>query len=480
MVLDQLQPKGVFQFFEKLTTIPRGSGNEQEVSDYLVSFAKERGFEYRQDEFNNVIIKKPGTAGYEELPAVILQGHMDMVCEKNNATEFDFEKEALKIKIDGDFITAEGTTLGADNGIAVAMSLALLDSKDVAHPPLEAVFTTDEETGMSGALGIKTDDLKGKYFINIDSETEGEFIVGCAGGQKTTIKLPAKYEEAEYEGSYRLTVGGLKGGHSGEDINKNRGNANKLMGRFLYALSKEVDFALANVKGGAKDNALPRECVAIIGTSDKSKLEELVSAWNDCFKQEYATSDPHIALTVESVDPQTSFMSVETKEAVMDLLNLLPNGIQTMSPDIEGLVESSLNLGVVITGEETVDFILALRSSIKSKLVDVSNRLEMISKKYGAKYIVRGAYPGWAYRRDSALRDLFLKTYKEVYNKEASVRAIHAGLECGIFSEKLSEVDIIAIGPDMEDIHTPDERLSISSTARVYAFLVEVLKNMKK
>lgn len=480
MVLDQLQPAKVFSFFEKLTQIPRGSGNEQEVSNFLVDFAKKRSLEVRQDEYNNVIIKKEGTKGYENAPAVILQGHMDMVCEKNNDTAFDFETEGLKINIDGDWISAEGTTLGADNGIAVAISLALLDGDDYPHPPIEAVFTTDEETGMSGALGIDTSDLKGKYFINIDSESEGTFIVGCAGGQKTTVKLPCKFATMkESEAVYELAITGLKGGHSGEDINKNRGNANKVMGRLLYALSKEAAFKLINIQGGAKDNALPRECVATISLDDQKRLKTFVEEWNGVFRNEYASTDSGIKVEFAVGQRSKQAFCEDTKLSIIELMNVLPNGIQTMSPDIDGLVESSLNLGVITQEADTINFILALRSSVNSRIDDISNRLEIIAKKYDAEYIVRGEYPGWAFRRDSQLRDVFLKTYKGIYGVDAGIRAIHAGLECGIFSEKLGDVDIISLGPDMEDIHTPDERLNISSTKRIYEFLLEVLKNMK-
>lgn len=482
MILSNLEPKKVFTFFEELSQIPRGSGNEKVVSDFLVEFAEKRNLEVIQDHVNNVIIKKTAAAGYEDVPAVILQGHMDMVCEKNNDTEFDFEKDPLNLKIVDDYITAEGTTLGADNGIAVAYAMAILDDNELQHPALEIVITTDEETGMTGASNIDMSQLKGKYLINCDNESEGTFIVGCAGGAKTTMNLPIE-REMKTGLIAHIVIRGLKGGHSGEDINKNRGNSNKLMGRLLYDVSKELEISLDSVNGGSKDNAIPREmdAVLLLHSKEEKELKELILKWNKILKEEFSVSDPelHVEVTFEG-ENERSVMNQESLIKVIQMLMTLPSGIQTMSSDIEGLVESSLNLGVVITEEKVAKFILALRSSKKTRLNDMLVRLEIIAELFGGELVTRSSYPAWEYKRKSQLRELFIDTYKALYDREPNVKAIHAGLECGIFSKGMEGVDIVSLGPDMEDIHTPDERLSISSTARVYEFLVEVLKRMKK
>ncbi|WP_105618009.1 aminoacyl-histidine dipeptidase [Vallitalea okinawensis] len=480
MILSNLEPKKVFAFFEELSSIPRGSGNEKRVSDFLVDFAKNRSLEVIQDHVNNVIIKKPATKGYEKAPTVIFQGHMDMVCEKNNDTEFDFQKDPLNLKIVDDYITADGTTLGADNGIAVAYAMAILDDNELEHPSLEIVITTDEETGMTGASNIDLSQLKGKYLINCDNESEGTFIVGCAGGAKTTINLPI--ERVKEAGMVaHVAIRGLKGGHSGEDINKNRGNSNKLMGRILYDIAKELEVSLVSINGGSKDNAIPREMDAILlfHANEEQALKDLILKWNEILKGEFAVSDPelHVDVTFDGESDQ-SVMNQDSFKKVIQMLMTLPSGIQTMSSDIEGLVESSLNLGVVISKEEVVKFILALRSSKKTRLDDMLERLKIITELFGGEFITRGSYPAWEYKRESELRELFKDTYKALYNQEPNIKAIHAGLECGIFSKGMKDVDIVSLGPDMEDIHTPDERLSISSTARVYEFLVEVLKRM--
>lgn len=481
MVLSELQPKSVFEFFENLTQIPRASGNEKAVSDFLVAFAKERGLEVKQDGANNVIIKKPATPGYEDAPTVIIQGHMDMVCEKNGDTEFDFDKDPLNIKIDGEYITAEGTTLGADNGIAVAYAMAVLDDKSLQHPALEVVITTDEETGMTGADFIDASDLKGKYFINVDSESEGTFIVGCAGGTKVTLPVPISREEVTGTVMH-IGVRGLKGGHSGEDINKNRGNANKLMNRLVRRLQEEVSLQFVSITGGAKDNAIPREADVkmVIDEKDIDQVKAIVADFEKVLQEEHATSEPSLSLECSVLGSETvKAMTLDSTKAVMNCLTLLPCGVQTMSAEIEGLVESSLNVGVVVTEEEEVKFILALRSSKKTRLDDIVSRLRVIASVLDSELIIRGAYPAWEFKRESPLRDIFMDTYRKKYDKEPGIRAIHAGLECGLFSEKMPGVDIISLGPDMEDIHTPDERLHIASAARVYEFLAEALAAIK-
>ncbi|HHW67223.1 MAG TPA: aminoacyl-histidine dipeptidase [Epulopiscium sp.] len=483
MVLEGLEPKSVWQYFEEISQIPRGSGNEKRISDYLVEFAKKHQLEAIQDHALNVIIKKPGTPGYENAPAVILQGHMDMVCEKNKDTKHDFLKDPIHLKVNGDFIEAEGTTLGADNGIAIAYSFALLASEDIPHPPLEVVITTNEETGMEGAAELDASKLEGKILINMDSEAEGEFLVSCAGGARAHLVLKPEWIPGKKEGAvYSIQIRNLKGGHSGQEIDKGRGNANKMMGRILFDLQEKMSFNLISVNGGLKDNAIPREMDAIVQVSDNEveKLTEVIDEWNEIFKNEYRTSDGDVNVRLELVRESTDeILSEETKRKVIDVLTLIPNGIQTMSMDMEGLVESSTNLGVVITDRESIQFISAVRSSVKTRKYAIINQIKRLADVVGAEFFTRGEYPAWQYTPHSKLRNLFAKIYEEKYGKKPSINAIHAGVECGFFAEKIEGIDMISIGPNMYDIHTPDERLSISSAKRTWEFLLAVLKEIK-
>jgi dipeptidase D len=479
-----IEPASVFNFFEEISRIPRGSGNEKQVSDYLVKFAKERNLEVIQDSVNNVIIKKNGTKGYENAPTVIIQGHMDMVCEKNAGTVHDFEKDPIELLVDGDMVKANGTTLGADNGIAVAFAMALLDSNDIAHPPLEVLMTTDEETGMFGAMGLNPEHIEGRMLINIDSEEEGELLVSCAGGLRTKVTLPVKFEDVS--GSFCeciIKVRGLKGGHSGMDIIKQRGNSNRIMGRILIDLMEKVDFKLTSINGGAKDNAIPREADAEIYV-DAARVDEVKAAineWNVILKNEYIISDPglSIELGISTAKDKVKVLDKESKEKAIKLLYLIPNGIQTMSLDIKDLVQNSTNLGIVKTKEETITYESALRSSIKSLKMDILKQTKYIGEALGAEVKSSAEYPEWQYAQDSKLRDIFQKVYKELYGNEPKIVAIHAGVECGLFKEKFGDIDMISFGPNMYDVHTPDERLSISSTQRTWEYLLAVLKEIK-
>lgn len=479
-VLEGIEPGIVFNYFEAISNIPRGSGNEKEVSDYLVTFAKERNLEVIQDDALNVIIKKAASKGYENSPKVILQGHVDMVCEKNFDTEHDFLKDPIRLVVDGDFISAEGTTLGADNGLAVAYCLAILDS-DLEHPAIEALFTVDEEVGMNGAIALDASNLEGRRLINLDSEEEGEFLVSCAGGLKAFIDVPVMWEEVEGI-PLKIMVKGLKGGHSGGDIHKNRGNSNRILGRILHHLNDSLKIHLVNIVGGSKDNAIPREAYAnvIISEAEVDRLEEMVNEIAGVIKNEYKTSDDGLTVIVTKEDViGKKALSKDTLDNLIFLLINLPNGIQTMSADIEGLVESSLNLGVIGTNDETVKLTFAIRSSIGSLKVLMHHQLESFAKKCGSNFTVTGEYPEWEYRKESKLRDIFAKTYEEMYDKKPMIKAIHAGLECGVFDEKMEGLDMISIGPNMFDVHTPDERLSISSTMRTWEFLLNTLKKLK-
>jgi dipeptidase D len=482
-VLKELKPYDVFKYFEEITQIPRGSGNEKGISDYLVAFAKEHNLEVIQDEALNVIIKKPGTAGYENAPTVILQGHMDMVNEKNQGTEHDFEKDPLKLRIEGDMIYATDTTLGADNGIAMAYAMALLSSKDIAHPPIEVLMTTDEETGMKGAMELRAEHLKGRILINMDSEEEGKLLVSCAGGVRVSIKLPVKWEAVK-EGTavVAVRIRGLKGGHSGMEIHKGRGNSNKLMGRFLYDLRGSIGYDLHSLNGGAKNNAIPREAdaVLVINAKDIDILKSKAESWNTVLKNELKASDPEVNVQVEEISGKfdRAFSKETTKKAVQ-LLCLIPNGIQTMSMEIEGLVQSSTNVGVVTTNNDEISFDSATRSSIRTLKEDIVNQFKILADTVGAKCITMSDYPDWQYDAGSKIRKVFERIYKDTTGKDPEIIALHAGVECGLFKEKFGEIDMISFGPDMYDVHTPNEHLSISSTERMWSYLQAVLKELK-
>ncbi|HYE82951.1 MAG TPA: aminoacyl-histidine dipeptidase [Clostridia bacterium] len=474
----------VFRYFEEISAIPRGSGNEKQISDYLVGFAGEHELEVIQDEALNIIIKKPASEGYENAPVVILQGHMDMVCEKNKGTVHDFDKDPIKLRVVDDMIYAYGTTLGADDGIAMAYALALLASKDLPHPGLEVLITSDEENTMSGAPALDAGKLKGKLLINLDSEEEGRFLVSSAGGLKAKMIIPVKWEMAPQKlTAFRLGIGGLKGGHSGVEIDKGRGNANKLMGRLLKNIGKECELHIAEINGGLKSNAIPREAEVLLLTDsgNRVKLEAAIKEQELVFRNELRTADPDIHINFENAaDKVEKVFSKETADRVIASLVLLPNSIQTMSMEIAGLVESSTNLGVVNTTENEIWIINEIRSSVRSLKRNIFNQVETLAGVIGSSVTVESDYPEWEYNPDSKLRPLFTKVYKEKYNTEPEIVAIHAGLECGVFMNKIEGLDAISLGPDMHDVHTPNEHLCISSTERVYELLLAALKDMKR
>lgn len=482
-VLAGLEPKEVFKYFEEISNIPRCSGNEREISDYLVSFAKKHNLEVIQDEALNIIIKKPGTPGYEKAQTIILQGHMDMVCEKNKDTIHDFETEGIKLRVEGDLIKGTGTTLGADNGIAVAFCLAILESNEIAHPPLEVLITTEEETGMGGAFSLNPENLSGKTLINIDSEEEGTLLVSCAGGVRSKVNIPILWESVGKNLlAYTIKIRGLRGGHSGMEIDKGRGNSNKLIGRTLNKLMSTLDFSLVDISGGAKMNAIPREAdaVILIDGKDKENLEIDIREMNRIFKNELKASDPDVTVDMEFVnETYEKAFSKETLNKVVSALVLIPNGVQTMSMNIEGLVESSTNLGVLSTTESTVILESAIRSSVRSLKDNILNQTIKLGEIIGAEVVGEGSYPEWEYKTDSYIRKVFIDAYKDIHGNEPIVTAIHAGLECGLFKEKLGDIDMISFGPNMHDVHTPDENLSISSTERTWKYLLHALKLIK-
>jgi dipeptidase D len=482
-VLKNLKPNDVFKYFEEMSQIPRGSGNEKGISDYLVGFAKEHKLEVIQDSNLNVIIKKAATTGYENAPIVILQGHMDMVNEKNVGTEHDFEKDPLKLRIVDDMIYATGTTLGSDNGIAVAFALAILSSNEIPHPALEVLVTTEEETGMGGAVGLDAKNINGRILINIDSEEEGKLLVSCSGGVRAQVSLPIIWEEAcSKMVPVALRIRGLKGGHSGMEINKGRGNANKIMGRFLMDLTSVVDFNISSINGGSKMNAIPREMdVTILVNKEHIELiKERIAVWNGTLKNELRVADPEVRVELEAlVTKVEKVFSKETTEKTVKLLYLTPNGIQTMSMDIAGLVESSTNVGVVTTSVASVNLDCAIRSCVKSLKYEILGQTRTVAELVGAKISTQSDYPEWEYNPKSVIRTLFEKVYKDMNGVNPEITAIHAGVECGLFEEKFGEIDMISFGPNLFDVHTPDEHMCISSVERSYDYLLRVLKEAK-
>lgn len=477
--LENCEPKRVFYYFEELCKIPHGSGNTKQISDYLVSFAKEHGLEYVQDEMNNVVIYKPATKGYEDAPAVILQGHMDMVCEKRPDVEHDFTKDPLNISVQDGYVTANGTTLGGDDGIAVAYGLALLESEDIAHPTLEVLITVDEEIGLLGAEGIDCSVLKGKRLINLDSEAEGSLWISCAGGLSGISTIPVQRVEAEGQKA-AVKITGLMGGHSGAEIDKKRANANVLMGRFLYSLQKETAYEIISLAGGQKDNAITREADAELLVEDINAVKACAEKLQKGFREEYAGTDEKI--TVEITDLGAASAKVlhpTSREKVLFFLMEVPFGIQKMSGTIDGLVETSTNIGIVKLGEDEFLGSSSVRSSVEAAGAALSDKICYLTEFLGGEYTVQGAYPAWEYRKDSPLRDRMVEVYEEMYGEKPNVVAIHAGLECGLFYKKIEGLDCVSLGPNMKDIHTSEEMLDIASTERVWKYLVKVLEYLK-
>ena len=472
-----LQPQAVFAYFEKLCSIPHGSGNTKPISDYLVSFAQEHGLRYEQDELNNVIIYGDGTCGMEDREPVILQGHMDMVCEKDDDCPINMETDGLDVTHDGEYVFAKGTTLGGDDGIAIAYALAILSDPTIPHPPLEVVITVDEETGMYGAAGIDLSRLKGKMLLNIDSEDEGVLTVSCAGGAGAVISLPLQ-RRAVYGPCVRLTVENLQGGHSGVEIHKNRANATKVMGEFLSRVQQLMPLCITKLSGGNKDNAIPRSCeVTLVALGMYiERINDVAAQLQAEIREKY--DEPYAIVRGDDVDALGgNALTTECTAKVIALLNAVPNGVQAWSADIPGLVQTSLNLGITQLGEDfRMNF--SVRSSVNSDKQALLDRLEEIARFHDADYVYGGSYPAWEYKKDSKLRDTMVRVYREVSGQEPQVVAIHAGLECGLLSEKIEGLDCVSLGPQMHDIHTSRERLSIASTERTWKYLLEVLKNL--
>lgn len=477
-VLEHLEPKQVFSFFEAMCAIPHGSRNTKAISDWCVAFAKERGLEHYQDEANNVIIIKPAAPGYEAAQPIILQGHLDMVCEKAAGCPKDMDQEGLDLAIDGDYVYAKGTTLGSDDGIAVAMAMAILDDKSLPAPRIEAVFTTDEEIGLLGATALDVSPLKGREMLNLDSEAEGIFTVSCAGGNTTACILPVT-RTAFAGATLTVTVGGLTGGHSGAEIHKGRANSNMLMGRVLLTLAQKMDLRIQRVDGGLKDNAIPVETRATLVVSDLQAAEQLAGEMEKTLQNEYRTTDPALFVRAEAAQSTQLPLDQASTGKVICMLQCLPNGIEAMSAEIHGLVQTSLNMGILVTEEDEVRASYSVRSSVDSQKQMLKERLSCLMEQLGGRVEFSGEYTGWQYQEHSPLRERMVAVFQEQYGKAPKIEAIHAGLECGIFAGKLPGLDCVSIGPDLLEIHTPREKMSISSVQRVWAFLLEVLKRSK-
>ena len=473
--LQGLEPESIFRYFEEICAIPHGSRNTKAISDYLVSFAKAHGLRYRQDESNNVVIFAPGTCGLEDHESVILQGHMDMVCEKDAGCPLDMAVDGLDVTHDGCCIFAKGTTLGGDDGIAVAYALAILDDNTIAHPPLEVIITVDEEIGMLGAAAMDLADVKGRTMLNLDSEDEGIFTVSCAGGATCTVSLNAE-RKAVYGPCVRLSVEGLRGGHSGAEIHKNRANANKVMGDFLGRIQKLMPLCLTSFSGGSKDNAIPRACQATVVAMGIG-LERINDIAAQLQQEVRETYDEPEAL-VQAFDVDALGGNALTTAATADVISLLcaaPNGVQAYCPDMPELVQTSLNLGIAKLGDRfTATF--SVRSSVNAEKEGLITKLKELADFYNGTYSQSGTYPAWEFKKDSRLRDVMVPIYTRMFGKEPKVLAIHAGLECGLLGDKLPGLDCVSIGPQMHDIHTSREKLEIASTKRTWDFLLEVLK----
>lgn len=484
-VLEGLKPESVFHFFEEISRIPRGSGNEKQISDYLKKFAQDRGLECIQDELYNIIIIKEATPGYEQEEPYILQGHMDMVAVKTPDCEIDMTKDPLRLRVQDGRICAEGTSLGGDDGIAVAYILALLDAEDICHPRLEMVVTTEEETGLTGSHGIDLSMLQGRQLINLDNEEEGVIITSCAGGARVDVCIPVRWEQIPRQNTEALQVRvkGLLGGHSGGEIDKGRGNANCLLGRILHEVSKEFTIKLAGMKGGQADNAIPREAeaVLVIQLSEKEGILACIDRVADRMKEELQATDPDLCVEYMKADmtKEKCLTSSITKKS-LDCLTELPNGIIAMSGDVERLVQTSLNLGVMLLEQENLRLTYAVRSSIDQEKEELCRRMQEIAGHSGASATVKSSYPGWAYRKDSPLRDRVSAVYERMYCRKPVLQAIHAGLECGLLAAKISDLDCVSIGPDMSDVHTTEESVSIDSVARVWEYLLAVLAEKKE
>lgn len=480
MNIADLQPKKVFEFFSEIAAIPHGSGNTEALAEYCLDFARGRGLDAYKDNGGNVMIFKNGTDGYENSESIILQGHLDMVCEKDENCTVDMEKEGLRLCTDGKTVWADGTTLGGDDGIALAYILTILDSDNIPHPPIEALFTRDEETGMNGAFGLEASRLRSKRMINIDSEDEGIMTVGCAGGVRAYSTLPISFISASpHLCAYEIDINGLVGGHSGIDINKNRQNAIKLLGRLLDLCDNEIEIQIVHVEGGGKTNVIPNRAKAVICTDNANTFKDFISRTSQTLKSKLKQNESDLSISIKSLDLPEKHLDKESSQRVIRFLSNAPNGVQSMNSSIPELVQTSLNLGTVAMDETTMKADFLIRSNRESEKSGIAEKVVSFVKQLGGKTLLDSDYPSWEYRENSPLRDIMVASFEELYRKQPHITTIHAGLECGIFAGKLGDVDIVSIGPDLRNIHTPQEYMDIASVERTWKYLLKILENLK-
>jgi len=480
-VVENLKPKIVWKHFDQITKIPRCSKHEEKIREYIIDFAKKNNLKTKTDKSGNIVIIKPASKGMERKPTVILQGHLDMVCEKNSDVVHDFLKDPIKLKLKGDILTADGTTLGADNGIGLAISLAILEDNTLKHGPIEALFTIDEETGLTGAFAMESNMLTGKILLNLDSEDFGVLTVGCAGGGDSKIELPLKIQPINGKmESLTVKVFGLRGGHSGVDIHEQRGNAVKLLTRMLWKAGDDYKFYLTEIKGGDKHNAIPREAYAKISIdkSEKNKFVSTLKSEEKNILEEIKPIDPKFKLEVEDTEKLHTTLTNDSQNKLLSLLHGLPHGIDKMSYDIPDLVETSTNLATVSINKNDAVISMSTRSSIKTALQDFRDRIHAVAELSGAKVTEEKPYPGWKPNLNSNILKLSKKIFKEMYNEEPKVEAIHAGLECGIIGENFPGMDMISIGPTIKYPHSPEEQLHVSTVDKFYKYVLKILENV--
>lgn len=483
MLLSELSPKEVFYYFQKLASIPHGSGNTDRIAEFCMEFAQEHGLKARRDRANNVVIFAKGTPGYEQSEPVILQGHLDMVCEREADCGLDMEKEGLEVCTDGVTVWARGTTLGGDDGIAVAYILAILALDTIVHPPIEALLTSDEEIGMLGARALDVSDLTGKRLINIDSEEEGVLCVSCAGGVRAQCDIPFHKVSVDKAAScaYRIGVSGLLGGHSGMEIHKHRENAIKMLGNVLASANRACTISLVSATGGGKENAIPKaaEATVCLPLNQAHMLEHSVAEFLKLMHQELSTTEPELLITAKPVDMPEQCMDQESTKRLIFALQQIPDGMQKMSPEIEGMVQTSLNMGTLLTEDNHVSLRYLIRSNTASGKQLVLEKVTAFTEYLGGTVMMQSDYPAWEYRVKSKLRETMIRTFEEVYRKAPEVTAIHAGLECGILAGKMMDIDMVSFGPTLSNVHTPKESMDVASVQRSWEYLLKVLENLR-